>query len=117
MAAAIRASVAAQQQQQQEARRSEDREEGGRLKKEEAGARGTEEPRGPRRPPRTQGEGPGEQTLPAGSSAQASKHLGGEREVPDEQGAWDWPGPTLEVNKNPYSAWSPQRVCSHPGRP
>ncbi|XP_046524252.1 E3 ubiquitin-protein ligase ZNF598 isoform X2 [Equus quagga] len=81
VAAAIRASVAAQQQQQQEARRSEDREEGGRLKKEEAGARGTEEPRGPRRPPRTQGEGPGEQTLPAGSSAQASKHLGVPKEA------------------------------------
>ncbi|XP_034526506.1 E3 ubiquitin-protein ligase ZNF598 isoform X3 [Ailuropoda melanoleuca] len=61
VAAAIRASVAAQQQQQQqqETRRSEDREEGGRAKKEEAGLRGLEEPRGPRRPPRTQGEGAG----------------------------------------------------------
>uniref|UniRef100_A0A8D1X4S7 RING-type E3 ubiquitin transferase n=1 Tax=Sus scrofa TaxID=9823 RepID=A0A8D1X4S7_PIG len=61
VAAAIRASVAAQQQQQQqqETRRSEDREEGGRPKKEEAGVWGPEEPHGPRRPPRTQGEGPG----------------------------------------------------------
>ncbi|XP_057551231.1 E3 ubiquitin-protein ligase ZNF598 isoform X2 [Hippopotamus amphibius kiboko] len=64
VAAAIRASVAAQQQQQQqqqqqEMRRSEDREEGGRPRKEEAGVRGPEEARGPRRPPRTQGEGPG----------------------------------------------------------
>ncbi|KAF5913795.1 hypothetical protein HPG69_002657, partial [Diceros bicornis minor] len=58
VAAAIRASVAAQQQ-QQEARRSEDREEGSRPKKDEVGARGPEEPRGPRRPPRSQGEGPG----------------------------------------------------------
>ncbi|XP_054991405.1 E3 ubiquitin-protein ligase ZNF598 isoform X2 [Sorex araneus] len=49
VAAAIRASVAAQQQ--LETRRSEDRE--------EATLRGPEEPRGPRRPPRTQGEGPG----------------------------------------------------------
>nr|XP_014980824.2 E3 ubiquitin-protein ligase ZNF598 isoform X1 [Macaca mulatta] len=57
VAAAVRASVAAQQQ--EEARRSEDREEGGRPKKEEAAVRGPEEPRGPRRPPRTQGEGPG----------------------------------------------------------
>ncbi|XP_070940006.1 E3 ubiquitin-protein ligase ZNF598 isoform X3 [Macaca nemestrina] len=57
LAAAVRASVAAQQQ--EEARRSEDREEGGRPKKEEAAVRGPEEPRGPRRPPRTQGEGPG----------------------------------------------------------
>lgn len=69
MAAAIRASVAAQQQQQQqqETRRSEDREEGGRAKKEEAGLRGLEEPRGPRRPPRTQGEGAGELAVPAGT--------------------------------------------------
>ncbi|CAD7683402.1 unnamed protein product [Nyctereutes procyonoides] len=61
VAAAIRASVAAQQQQQpqQETRKSEDREEGGRPKKEEAGLRGLEELRGPRRPARTQGEGPG----------------------------------------------------------
>ncbi|XP_059271883.1 E3 ubiquitin-protein ligase ZNF598 [Mustela nigripes] len=61
VAAAIRASVAVQQQQQQqqEARRSEDREEGGRAKKDEAGVRGLEELRGPRRPPRTQGEGAG----------------------------------------------------------
>lgn len=73
MAAAIRASVAAQQQQQQqqETRRSEDREEGGRPKKEEAGVWGPEEPHGPRRPPRTQGEGPGELAFPAGSSALA----------------------------------------------
>lgn len=69
MAAAIRASVAAQQQQQpqQETRKSEDREEGGRPKKEEAGLRGLEELRGPRRPARTQGEGPGELALPAGT--------------------------------------------------
>ncbi|XP_019568669.2 E3 ubiquitin-protein ligase ZNF598 isoform X3 [Rhinolophus sinicus] len=58
VAAAIRASVAAQQQ-QQETHRNEDREEGSRLKKEEAGVRGPEEPRGLRRPLRTQGEGPG----------------------------------------------------------
>ncbi|XP_007980279.3 E3 ubiquitin-protein ligase ZNF598 isoform X3 [Chlorocebus sabaeus] len=57
VAAAVRASVAAQQQ--EEARRSEDREEGGRPKKEEVAVRGPEEPRGPRRPSRTQGEGPG----------------------------------------------------------
>ncbi|XP_039102757.1 E3 ubiquitin-protein ligase ZNF598 isoform X2 [Hyaena hyaena] len=63
VAAAIRASAAAQQQQQQqqqqETRKSEDREEGSRPKKEEAGVRGLEELRGARRPPRTQGEGPG----------------------------------------------------------
>ncbi|XP_030704261.1 E3 ubiquitin-protein ligase ZNF598 isoform X2 [Globicephala melas] len=68
VAAAIRASVAAQQQQQQhqqhqqqqqDTRRSEDQEEGSRPRKEEAGARGPEEPRGPWRPPWTQGEGPG----------------------------------------------------------
>ncbi|XP_019504375.1 PREDICTED: zinc finger protein 598 isoform X1 [Hipposideros armiger] len=58
VAAAIRASVAAQQQ-QQETHRSEDREDGSRLKKEEAGMWGPEEPRGPRRLPRTQGEGQG----------------------------------------------------------
>lgn len=58
MAAAIRASVATQQQ-QQETRRTEDREEGGRPKKEEVGLRGPEEARGPRRPARTPGEGPG----------------------------------------------------------
>ncbi|KAL4836466.1 hypothetical protein H8958_021172 [Nasalis larvatus] len=57
VAAAVRASVAAQQQ--EEARGSEDREEGGRPKKEEAAVRGPEEPRGPRRLPRTQGEGSG----------------------------------------------------------
>uniref|UniRef100_A0A8C4FHL3 Zinc finger protein 598, E3 ubiquitin ligase n=1 Tax=Catagonus wagneri TaxID=51154 RepID=A0A8C4FHL3_9CETA len=57
VAAAIRASVAVQQQ--QETHRSEDQEEGGRPKKEEAGARGSEEAPGPRRPSRTQGEGPG----------------------------------------------------------
>lgn len=66
MAAAIRASVVTQQQ--QEMHRSKDREEGSRLKKEEAGAQGPEESRGPRRLPRTQGEGPGEPALPAGSS-------------------------------------------------
>lgn len=66
MAAAIRASVATQQQ--QEMHKSEDREEGSRLKKEEAGMWGAEEPRGPRRLLRTQGEGPGELALPAGSS-------------------------------------------------
>ena len=64
MAAAIRASVATQQQQQQETRRTEDREEGGRPKKEEAGLRGPEEARGPRRPARTPGEGPGDEFLP-----------------------------------------------------
>ncbi|XP_054445375.1 E3 ubiquitin-protein ligase ZNF598 isoform X2 [Pteronotus mesoamericanus] len=57
VAAAIRASVAMQQK--QETHRSEDREEGGRLKKEEAGVWGPEEPRGPRRLLRTQGEGQG----------------------------------------------------------
>uniref|UniRef100_A0A8C9AL68 RING-type E3 ubiquitin transferase n=1 Tax=Prolemur simus TaxID=1328070 RepID=A0A8C9AL68_PROSS len=57
VAAAVRASVAAQHQ--EETRRSEDREEGSRPKKEEAAARGPEEPRGPRRVPRAQGEGPG----------------------------------------------------------
>ncbi|XP_012661306.1 E3 ubiquitin-protein ligase ZNF598 isoform X2 [Otolemur garnettii] len=56
VAAVIRASVAAQQQ--EETRRSEDREEGSRPKKEETAARGSEEPRGPRRMLRTQGEGP-----------------------------------------------------------
>ncbi|XP_055265151.1 E3 ubiquitin-protein ligase ZNF598 isoform X1 [Moschus berezovskii] len=61
VAAAIRASVATQQQQQQqqETRRTEDQEEGGRPKKEDAGLRGPEEARGPRRQARTQGEGPG----------------------------------------------------------
>lgn len=67
MAAAIRASVATQQQ--QEIHRSKDREEGSRLKKEEAGKWGAEEPRGPRRLLRTQGASPGELALPAGSSA------------------------------------------------
>lgn len=57
VAAAIRASVAMQQKQQ--THRSEDREEGSRLKKEEAGVWGPEEPRGPRRLLRAQGEGPG----------------------------------------------------------
>ncbi|CAH6786658.1 E3 ubiquitin-protein ligase ZNF598 isoform X3 [Phodopus roborovskii] len=57
VAAAIRASVAAQQQ--EETHRAEDREEGSRPKKEETAARGPEEPRGPRRLPRAQGEGPG----------------------------------------------------------
>ncbi|XP_059125742.1 E3 ubiquitin-protein ligase ZNF598 [Peromyscus eremicus] len=57
VAAAIRASVAAQQQ--EETPRAEDREEGSRPKKEEAAARGPEEPRGSRRLPRAQGEGPG----------------------------------------------------------
>lgn len=74
MAAAIRASVATQQQ--PEIHRSKDREEGSRLKKEEAGMRGAEEPRGPRRLLRTQGEGPGELALPSGSSACAWEHLG-----------------------------------------
>lgn len=63
MAAAIRASVATQQE---EIRRSEDREEGGRPKKEEAAARGPDEPRGPRRLTRAQGEGPGKPGLPVG---------------------------------------------------
>lgn len=57
MAAAIRASVAAQQQ--EETQRVEDREEGSRPKKEEAAARVPEEPRGHRRLPRAQGEGSG----------------------------------------------------------
>ncbi|XP_051024071.1 E3 ubiquitin-protein ligase ZNF598 [Acomys russatus] len=57
VAAAIRASVAAQQQ--EETLRAEDREEGSRPKKEEAPSRVPEEPRGPRRLPRAQGEGPG----------------------------------------------------------
>ncbi|ELW67809.1 Zinc finger protein 598 [Tupaia chinensis] len=57
VAAALRASVATQQQ--EEARRSEDREEASKPKKEEAAVRGPEEPRGPRRLPRTQAEGPG----------------------------------------------------------
>lgn len=57
VAAAIRASVAAQQQ--EATHRAEDREEGSRPKKEEAAARGPEEPRGSRRLPRAQGEGPG----------------------------------------------------------
>ncbi|KAM9209492.1 E3 ubiquitin-protein ligase ZNF598 isoform 2-T2 [Dugong dugon] len=56
VAAAIRASVATQQQ--EEKRRSEDREEGSRAKEEAAG-RVSEEPRGARRSPRTQAEGPG----------------------------------------------------------
>ncbi|XP_036052987.1 E3 ubiquitin-protein ligase ZNF598 isoform X2 [Onychomys torridus] len=56
-AAAIRASVAAQQQ--EEIHRAEDREEASRPRKEEAAARGPEEPRGSRRLPRAQGEGPG----------------------------------------------------------
>ena len=55
-------------QQKQETHRSEDREEGGRLKKEEAGVWGPEEPRGPRRLLRAQGEGPGEPALLADSS-------------------------------------------------
>lgn len=62
MAAAIRASVAAQQQ--EETHRAEDREEGSRPKKEEATSRIPEEPRGPRRLPRTQGEGAGKQPSP-----------------------------------------------------
>ncbi|KAM6165951.1 E3 ubiquitin-protein ligase ZNF598 isoform 2-T2 [Erethizon dorsatum] len=57
VAAAIRASVATQQQ--DETHRNEDREEGSRPKKEEAAAQGPEEPYGPRRLTRTQGEGPG----------------------------------------------------------
>ncbi|XP_005081662.3 E3 ubiquitin-protein ligase ZNF598 isoform X1 [Mesocricetus auratus] len=57
VAAAIRASVAAQRQ--EETHRAEDREEGSRSKKEETAARGPEESRGPRRLPRAQGEGPG----------------------------------------------------------
>ncbi|CAO2642201.1 E3 ubiquitin-protein ligase ZNF598 [Lemmus lemmus] len=57
VAAAIRASVAAQQQ--EDTHRAEDREEGSRPKKEDASARGSEEPRGSRRLPRTQGEGTG----------------------------------------------------------
>ncbi|XP_007937851.1 E3 ubiquitin-protein ligase ZNF598 [Orycteropus afer afer] len=57
MAAAIRASVATQQQEVQ--RRSEDREEGGGRATEEVVVQGSEEPQGARRPPRTQGEGPG----------------------------------------------------------
>uniref|UniRef100_A0A452VBD6 Zinc finger protein 598 n=1 Tax=Ursus maritimus TaxID=29073 RepID=A0A452VBD6_URSMA len=55
----LRESCCVRSQEQQETRRSEDREEDGRAKKEEAGLRGLEEPRGPRRPPRTQGEGAG----------------------------------------------------------
>lgn len=71
VAAAIRASVAAQQQ--EDTHRAEDREEGSRPKKEDAAARGSEEPRGSRRLPRTQGEGtgnsnpPGREKLPAPS--------------------------------------------------
>uniref|UniRef100_A0A673VQA6 Zinc finger protein 598 n=1 Tax=Suricata suricatta TaxID=37032 RepID=A0A673VQA6_SURSU len=79
VAAALRALVAAQQQ-QEETHRSEDREEGSRPKKEEAGLRGLEELRSARRPPRTQGEGPGpkeasangpvsQEALPAASPA------------------------------------------------
>lgn len=84
VAAAIRASVATQQQ--QETHKSEDREEGSRLKKEEAGMWGAEEPRGPRRLLRTQGEGPGpkeastngplsQEAFPANISAAGATHL------------------------------------------
>lgn len=66
MAAAIRASVAAQQQ--EETQRVEDREEGSRPKKEEAAARVPEEPRGHRRLPRAQGEGSGNPVPPNGNS-------------------------------------------------
>lgn len=83
MAAAIRASVAAQQQQQQqqETHRTEDREEGSRPKKEEAGLRGPEEACGPRRPARTPGEGPGEQ-LPC---RQAHPGPTGRTQAPDNK--------------------------------
>lgn len=69
MAAAIRASVAAQQQ--EETQRAEDREEGSRPKKEEAAARVPEESRGHRRLPRSQGEGTGNPVPPNGGSAWA----------------------------------------------
>lgn len=97
MAAAIRASVATQQQQQQqETRRSEDREEGGRPKKEEAGLRGPEEARGPRRPARTPGEGPGEQ-LPCRQA-----HPG------PTGGTW---APDHKVGEKPLSSsWSPRQA-------
>lgn len=94
MAAAIRASVATQQQ--QETHRSEDREEGSRLKKEEAGIWGAEEPRGPRRLLRTQGEGPGELALPAGSSACA----------------WEPPGRFLGHPRRPAPARAPSMLVN-----
>ncbi|XP_012587151.1 PREDICTED: zinc finger protein 598, partial [Condylura cristata] len=76
VAAAIRASVAAQQQ--PEPRRSEDREEGGRPKKVDAAGRGPEESRGPRRTPRTQAEGSGPQEASAnGPASQEAFPAGG----------------------------------------
>ncbi|XP_037364001.1 E3 ubiquitin-protein ligase ZNF598 [Talpa occidentalis] len=82
VAAAVRASVAAQQQQQQqqqqEPRRTEDREEGGRPRKEDAGGRGPEEPRGPRRPARTPGEGSGpKEALANGPASQEAFPVSG----------------------------------------
>ncbi|KAM8777721.1 E3 ubiquitin-protein ligase ZNF598 isoform 3-T3 [Rhynchonycteris naso] len=84
VAAAIQASVATQQL--QELHRNEDREESSRLKKEEPGSRGPEEPRGSRRLLRTQGEGPGpkealtngpvnQEAFPAGSPAERAPLL------------------------------------------
>lgn len=77
MAAATRASVAAQQQ----VCRSEEQERS-RPTEEAAGARGPEEPHGLWRPPRTQGEAPGEPALPQAAPRWPRSHLGG-RGVPD----------------------------------
>ncbi|XP_017366526.1 E3 ubiquitin-protein ligase ZNF598 isoform X2 [Cebus imitator] len=107
VAAAVRASVAAQQQ--EEARRSEDREEGGRPKKEEAAVRGPEEPRGPRHPPRTQGEGPGpKETSTNGPVSQETFPVTG----PATPGPLPPPSPKLKDEDFPSLSASTSSSCS-----
>ncbi|XP_078200476.1 E3 ubiquitin-protein ligase ZNF598 isoform X4 [Callithrix jacchus] len=107
VAAAVRASVAAQQQ--EEARRSEDREEGGRLKKEEAAVRGPEEPRGPRHPLRTPGEGPGpKETSTNGPVSQETFPVTG----PATAGPLPPPSPKLKDEDFPSLSASTSSSCS-----
>ncbi|XP_048188468.1 E3 ubiquitin-protein ligase ZNF598 isoform X2 [Perognathus longimembris pacificus] len=113
VAAAIRASVAAQQQ--TDPRRSEDREEGGRPKKEEVTARAPEEPRGSRRLPRPPGEGPGpKETSANGPLSQEAFPASGPGTVAGPPSALPSPTPKLKDEDFP-SLCASTSSCSTAG--
>ncbi|XP_058142629.1 E3 ubiquitin-protein ligase ZNF598 isoform X2 [Dasypus novemcinctus] len=113
VAAAIRASVAAQLQ--EEKHQGEDHEEGGRTQKEEAAVRGPEEPRGPRRPVRTQGDGAGpKETLANGPVSQEALAAAGPAAGAAPLSALPPPAAKLKEEDFPSLCTS---ACSAPAAP
>lgn len=111
VAAAIRASVAAQQQ--EDTHRAEDREEGSRPKKEDAAARGSEEPRGSRRLPRTQGEGTGSKEASAnGPVSQEAFPTTGPGPVAAPSNTLPPPNPKLKDEDFPSLCASTSSCCT-----